>query len=162
MIEAVKAELQGEVLEFFPDPSIRPCSDCRFCREHPGCTLQDGWQALEQQIRRADRILIASPVWFGTLPGELLSMLSRLQSGFNARFFRREPQEKGKKGGILLTAGSTGGAEGAIQTATILLKEMGVEELFPPVCSLQTDRIPARQDQNALAGAKQLADFLNQ
>ncbi len=163
LVKVVKEHLQGEVLEIFAfDGAIRPCTDCRYCRTHQGCAIRDGGAALLERIAKSDCILIASPVWFGTLPGELLSMLSRLQSQFSAEFFRHEEKLGApKKGAILLAAGGAGGAEGAIQTATILLKQMDAAEIFPPVCSLKTDRLPASKDEAALEGAKKIAEYFN-
>ena len=163
LVQAVKARLQGEVEEIFAaESNVRPCTDCRYCRTHQGCAIQDGGAALLEKIAKSDRILIAAPVWFGTLPGELLSMLSRLQSQFSAEFFRHEGKLGApKKGAILLAAGGAGSAEGAIQTATILLKQMNAAEIFPPVCSLKTDQQPASEDKAALAGANTIAEYFN-
>lgn len=164
LVKAVKERLQGEAEELFAfDGAIRPCTDCRYCRTHEGCSIQDGGAELLKAIAESDCILIASPVWFGTLPGELLSMLSRLQCQFSAEFFRHEERLGApKKGAILLAAGGSGGAENAIQTATILLKQMNAKEIFPPVCSLKTDQQSASADEAALEGAKRIAEYFNQ
>ncbi len=163
LVKAVKERLQGEVEEIFAaESNVRPCTDCRYCRTHQGCAIQDGGADLLEKIAESDRILIASPVWFGTLPGELLSMLSRLQSQFSAEFFRHE-QKMGapKKGAILLTAGGSGGVENAIETATILLKQMNVTQWMEPVCAKETDRRPAAEDQGAVSGAIKIAEYFN-
>lgn len=162
LLDAFKKECQGQVREFFAfEGKIRSCTDCRYCRTHQGCAIQDGGQELMEAIAQSDCILIASPVWFGTLSGELLAMLSRTQQLFSAEFFRKEPKLASKKGGILLTAGGSGGTEGAIQTAAIILKQMGVSEIFPPICAKETDRRSASEDREALEGAKKLADYFN-
>ena len=163
LIQAVKEHLQGEVREIRAfEAGIRSCTDCRYCRAHADCAIRDGGKELLAAIRESDCILIASPVWFGTLPGELLSMLSRLQAEFSGHAFRGEPMPtRNKKGAILLTAGGSGGEENAIQTATILLKEMGAGEIFPAVCVKETDHRPASENVDVLEKAKQIAAFFN-
>ena len=38
---------------------------------------------------------------------------------------------------------------------------MNAKEILPPVCSLQTDRLPASEDEAALAGANTIAEYFN-
>lgn len=161
LIAALRTVLKGEVREIRAfDETVRPCVDCRFCRIHAGCAIQDRWQEIRDAIAESDCIIIASPVWFGALPGELLSMLSRLQADFSARVFRGEKAAfADKKGGILLASGGTGGENSAARIAGILLKEMGVSEFFSPVCAKETDRRPAAEEAEALVQG--LAEFLN-
>lgn len=140
-------ELPGEVrrIDAF-EAHVSPCLDCRYCREHPGCCIRDEMQEIYQAIEESDRIVIASPIWFGTLPGPLLSLASRLQTYFSAWFFRKEPKLCGKKGAVILTGGGTGGEDAAYATAVMLLRQMGVEGEVPMAASLHTDRVPAKED----------------
>ena len=64
-------------------------------------------------------------IYFEELSGMLLSVMSRLQTFFGARYVRREePIAKEKTGGILLTAGGIGPREKAESTAKMLLEHM--------------------------------------
>ena len=70
------------------DGAIKPCVDCRYCWEHPGCAIKDGMTEIYDWIADCDNVVIASPVYFSELTGPLLSVLSRVQTLFCGRFFR--------------------------------------------------------------------------
>lgn len=144
-------QLPGEVTELSAfEAKVSPCLDCRYCRTHEGCSIRDGMQDYYRMIEESDCVILAAPIWFGTLPGPLLTLMSRAQTYFSSRFFRKESILKEKKGAVILTGGGTGGAESAYRTACIILRELGVEGEIPLVTSLQTDRIPAAEDADAL------------
>lgn len=151
-------ELPGEVAEIRAfDVKVSPCLDCRYCRKSAGCSIRDGMQEIYRQIGESDCIILASPIWFATLPGPLLTLASRLQTYFSAAFFRKEqPFAAPKKGAVILTGGGSGGAEPAYDTAVMLLRQMGVKGEIPLVCSLHTDQTPAKEDADALAAVKEL------
>lgn len=69
------------------DAGIQPCRDCRYCRNHPGCSIQDSMEDIYAYIQECDNILIASPIYFSQLTGPLLCVASRLQTYWSARFF---------------------------------------------------------------------------
>ncbi len=161
LIKGLVQDLPGEVqiLNAF-EVKVSPCVDCRYCRTHSGCAIKDEMQEIYRMIGAADNVVIASPVWFASLPGPLLSLASRVQCGFSARFFRKEPQFSGKKGAVLLTAGGSGGVSAAYKTASILLRELGAEQIAPPVAAMHTDTVPAAEDEGAIAAVRSIAEFL--
>ncbi len=141
---------------------ISPCVDCRFCRAHYGCALKDGMDRVYDLVRECDNAVIASPIYFAGLTGRTLDVASRLQTFFSAARFRGEDARlKPKKGGIILTGGGSGGADRAAYTARLILRHVNCREIFPPVCSLKTDTVPARRDRDAAEGIKAMAEFLN-
>ena len=88
----------------------------------------------------------------------LLSVMSRLQTYFGARYVRREePIEKEKTGGILLTAGSIGPREKAESTAKMLLEQMRCRHVGT-VYAGRTDRTPVENQPEILAEVCALAD----
>ena len=56
---------------------IKPCVDCRFCWEQEGCCQKDEMQEIYDYINECDTIVIASPIYFAELSGQLLAILSR-------------------------------------------------------------------------------------
>lgn len=133
------------------DGGIKPCVDCRYCWEHPGCAVQDGMQEVYRWIQDCDNIVLGSPIYFSELTGQLLAVLSRLQALFCARFFRGEQAVlRGKKGAILLIGGGDGGMARAETTAKILLRQMGADTLFPVISFHDTNRRPAIEDAETL------------
>ena len=139
---------------------ISPCLDCRYCKEKSGCAIQDEMQEVYEYLKDCDNVLIASPVYFSELTGPMLSVGSRLQTYFCGRFFREE--ESGltpKKGAVLLVGGGDGKPDKAYETAKTLLRNMNCKEIFPLVCSHNTDRVPAIADVQAVAGVEEIVKF---
>lgn len=159
LIQAFQTRIGGDHIHIRAYQSqIRPCIDCRYCRSHPGCAIPDGMQQIYADIQTCNHIIIASPIYFSQLTGPLLSLLSRLQSIWCAKHFRNTSSGLlDKYGGVLLTGGGDGSSQRALETAECLLHIMGAE-LVGSVVSHQTDRLPASEDQTALAAAKALAD----
>lgn len=142
---------------------ISPCVDCRACKTRSGCAIQDGMQAVYGYIQECDNILIASPIYFSELTGKLLDVGSRLQTYFSARFFRKEtPVAKSKRGAIILVGGGDGSSEKAADTARTLLRLMNCKDIHELICSHDTDRIPAIEDAQALAGVESIVKFFMQ
>lgn len=162
LIAALEALLPGQVTRVDAyRADIGPCVDCRSCWTRPGCGVQDGWQALDAQIRRADNLVIASPLYFSALTGPLLSLLSRAQCYYASRSFLRQPlSQRPKAGGIMLVGGGDGRPDAARDTAKGVLRILGVQRMGPPVLSHNTDRLPAAQDPDAAAQVAALAEFL--
>lgn len=164
LVDRLISQLEGEYL--LADAyrwQFKPCLDCRACREKKGCVIRDDMQKVYDYMQDCDNVLIASPLYFSELTGELLSMFSRLQHFYSARYFRHEKTDIApKKGGIILVGGGDGGPDKALDTARGILRwYMNAKDVFPPVLSLKTDEIPAKDDPTALAQIDQLAAFFN-
>jgi multimeric flavodoxin WrbA len=164
LIEAFRGALAGEVLELSFFDGISPCVDCRDCWAKPGCSLDDGLRPLYPFFEACDNLVLASPVWFSELSGPLLNLCSRLvQPYFAARRFRNETPTVRKKNGVLiLTAGGEKNTEEkAAATAHTLFKSMNALPTVAFVSSLDTDNLPASQDEKALHQAREAAQLLN-
>ncbi len=142
---------------------ISPCVDCRYCKENSGCAIKDEMQEIYEYLRDCDNVLIASPVYFSELTGPMLSVGSRLQTYFCSKFFRKEESSlTPKKGAVLLVRGGDGSPEKAYETAKTLLKLMNCKEIYPLVCSHQTDKIPAIEDAQAVQGVEDIVRFFEE
>jgi len=163
LVNACLSNLVGEYkIVYTYDCNIKPCLDCRYCRENKGCCQHDGMQEIYQYIQECDNILIASPLYFSELTGQLLTVTSRLQTYFCAKFFRKEePINRKKKGAVILVGGGDGHIENAYGTACILLHLMNARDILPAVYSHNTDNTPSINDRAALQGAKDIALFFN-
>ena len=96
LIRELKAHLEGEIIEIsaFYD-RIAPCIDCRGCWETAQCVVHDGMDVIYGDD--FDNVVIATPVYFGTMPGAMLSLLSRMQPWHVATHFLTEPLEQRPK-----------------------------------------------------------------
>ncbi len=163
LIRILAANLKGdvEVVET-ASANIRPCRDCRKCWKEPGCSIKDRMRGVYDSIDAADNIVIASPIWFSELSAPLMNVLSRLQTYYCARAFRKEePIRKPKRGAVILVGGGDGSADRAFETAKILLHQMHTVDIFPPIVSHNTNRQPAEKDMAAISGLGVAAAFLN-
>ena len=114
-------------------------------------------------LSECDNILIASPVFFTELTGQLLAVASRLQTYFCARYFRKEtPIKKVKKGGVLLLQGGHYKAEKAADTAIVLLQTMNATDIAPVIFCLDTDNVAPGNNGPAMEKVREAAQFFNQ
>ncbi len=129
LIAALAAQLEGEVkIVRAYDADVKPCIDCRFCWKNNGCAVIDGMQAIYKDIQQADNIVIASPTYFSELSGQLLAVLSRLQTYWSAKYLRHEtPVPKKKRAGIIVVRGGEGMITRGIETAKVLLGDMNAK-----------------------------------
>lgn len=162
MIGELTRHLVGEVtvINAYEAP-IKGCVDCRYCFTHDRCAFKDFLET-DNLIREADNIVIASPIFFNEITGELLKILSKVQIYWSAVYLRGEQIiPKPKKGALMLAYAGQCTLKYPEHSARILLKMMRVEEIFPTVVSSDTDRVPARDDEACRQSLAELAAFLN-
>ena len=162
LIAQLRSRLQGEVIELSVFRSdIAPCVDCRSCWTTAKCAVRDEMQFIYDDD--FDNVVLASPVYYGTLPGQVLSLMSRLQPWHAAKFFLNRPLElREKKAAVILTAGGKGNADMALHHVRAMMRMLnahGYQEHW--ICSPDTDTIPAEQDEKAVADVLALALWLN-
>ena len=163
LLNELRRHLKGEIIELSAFRSdISPCIDCRSCWTTAQCIVKDEMQTIYNDD--FDNVVLASPVYFSTLPGQVLSLMSRLQPWHAATFFlNRPPEQRAKKAAVILTAGGKGNQDGTAHHIRALFKMLnatGYED--HTVCSPNTDTISAEDDAEALAKVASLADWLNQ
>lgn len=162
LLDAFLQKLHGEVRVVGAQDDIAPCCDCRYCWEHPGCAIRDGMQEIYGYLQECDNVVLASPIWFSSLSGPLLNIASRMQTLFAGRFRRGERQEPTKNGVLILTGAQRETRAAPEASALVILRTMGVKKpLVATVASLDTDRLSARQDEEALCAAQEAARRLN-
>ena len=69
------------------DQDIRGCMACGYCKSHGRCVYDDQVNEAAKLFEEADGLVIASPVYFASAPGTLVSFLDRLfySAGFDMR-----------------------------------------------------------------------------
>lgn len=163
LIDVLRGHLEGEAIEISAFRSgIAPCVDCRSCWETAKCAVQDGMQVIYDDD--FDNIVIASPVYYGTLPGSVLSLMSRLQPWHAAMFFLKKPlQLKPKKSAAILTAGGKGNEERAQHHLSAFFRMVNAKGFLDhTACSANTDVVPAWEDKRAVRGVLSVAQWLNE
>ena len=164
LVKELVSHLNGEIMIISSKNNISPCIDCRHCWENAGCPLNDEMQDVYPFIETCDNIVIASPIWFSTLSGPLLNMASRVQMLYASAFFRKAPVPLKPKKGVVIIVGAESGTEVVpTQNALTIMKFMNVHRpSVEKIYSLDTNNIPAKEDESALARCREVAYILNQ
>lgn len=164
LVNEMIKHLHGEVRiihTYYAD--ISPCIDCRYCWQNPGCSIKDGMQEVYELLKEVDNVILASPLYFSELTGELLSFASRLQLFYVSKGIRKDNafKLKNKNGALLISAGGdTKNLECALRRADIVFKHMNTHSIGSAF-TLNTNEIPAKEDYEALIRARELALELN-
>jgi len=91
--------VDAEVISF-AGLSIQSCTACGKCSEMGKCSIEDGLNEIIDKIRPAQGLIVASPVYFGTARGDLMSALQRI--GYVSR--KSDQFLAGKVGGAVAVA----------------------------------------------------------
>ena len=96
--------------------SIKPCQNCGGCEETGICVIKDQMTEVYSAIREADRIILASPIFFFCLSAQAKIMIDRCQCVWCEKYLLKKEIPQGSHGrkGLLLLAGG-------------MKKEIGVE-----------------------------------
>lgn len=162
MINELKKHLEGEVIEisaYYAD--ITPCVDCRGCWGNAKCVVEDDMKVIYEDD--FDNVLLATPVYFFDVPGPVLNLMSRFQPQHVAQYFLNNPIiRKEKKAGLIFTAGGRHNEDKAIPHSAVLFRLLnahGWEEHMAK--SVDTDTIPAWEDEKAMDDVANIAKWFN-
>jgi multimeric flavodoxin WrbA len=89
------------------DLNIRPCQDCGGCENTGECVWDDDMVQIAEAIRAADRIILASPIFFFTLSAQCKLMIDRCQAFWCEKYLLKQPIPEGPNGrkGLLIAVG---------------------------------------------------------
>ncbi|MDP2953505.1 MAG: flavodoxin family protein [Chloroflexota bacterium] len=96
--EALKgAEGKGAQVEkvVLADRNIHPCRGCGDCDATGICTLLDDMPLLLDKLRTADRLVLASPVYFLSVTAQTKAMIDRCQAQWAAKYLLKRPILRG-------------------------------------------------------------------
>jgi multimeric flavodoxin WrbA len=87
--------------------NIRPCQDCGGCDQTGVCVVMDEMTGISDAIRAADRIILASPIFFYGLSAQAKAMVDRCQPFWCEKYLLKRPIPAGPRGrkGLLLLVG---------------------------------------------------------
>ncbi len=104
-IEASGIDVQTYSLNLM---NIKPCQDCGGCNETGECIFEDDMSQIYDAIRSADRIILASPIFFFSVTAQVKTMIDRCQSFWCEKYLLKSPLKESKYGrkGLLLLIGA--------------------------------------------------------
>ncbi len=84
------------------DLKFSACLECADMKDDGSCIVDDEMQLLYAKIREADVLIMASPVFFGSLSAQSKAMIDRFQCAWRARYiFKRDVFKKKKSGAFI-------------------------------------------------------------
>lgn len=112
---------------------IRPCQNCGVCEKEGLCHIKDDMVDIALNIREADRIIIASPIYFFGLSAQTKIMIDRTQQFWCEKYLLKRPVEPGPFGrkGLLMVVGGMKreiGVKCSDATATAFFRSVNVLE----------------------------------
>jgi multimeric flavodoxin WrbA len=113
---------------------IRPCLNCGGCEEAGECIIKDDeMPKVYAAIREADRIILASPIFFSGLPAQAKAAIDRCQALWCEKYLLKREIPAGPTGrrGLFLAVGGMKmlkHAECANSTATAFFRSVSVPE----------------------------------
>lgn len=114
------------------DLAIQPCIGCGGCEKSGECVLEDDMTALYDRVNAADRIILASPIYFYGVTAQLKAFIDRTQALWSRKRLlqkRKKWQEDPQRQGFLVAVAATRGVkvfDGAVLTAKYAFDAMGV------------------------------------
>jgi multimeric flavodoxin WrbA len=135
LLKAVEAGAFGAGANFeiikLPRLNISPCVACGGCDETGKCVVMDDMQGLYDKILAADKIIIASPIYFYALSAQIKIFIDRLQAMWARKQLLRAagqwlPDDRHK--GYLVSVAATNGPrifEGAALCAKYAFDALG-------------------------------------
>ncbi|QVK17291.1 flavodoxin family protein [Mycoplasmatota bacterium] len=144
------------------DIKISSCTDCKICSYKSGCKVSDEMSNIYRLLERADTLIIASPLYFATLTGELVNLISRFQTFFAGKYIRKDENPQIKKGLFIVTAGGYWesmfvGVKETFKIIKLLFNFEETKELFIPNC----DKHKPLEDDFVINQIKILKEFIN-
>lgn len=113
--------------------NIKPCQDCGGCDKTGACIIKDDMNEIYDAIREADRIILASPIFFFGISAQAKIMIDRCQSFWCEKYLLKKTIPEGKYGrkGLLLLVGGMKkeiGMQCAEATAKAFFRTISVQE----------------------------------
>jgi len=112
-----------------PEKNIVPCQECGICEKKGFCPIDDDMQEIYPLLRRADIILMATPIFFYGPTAQMKALIDRSQVLWTRKYVHRltDPGRKWRDG-FLLALGATKGKnlfEGVNLTAKYFFDAVG-------------------------------------
>ncbi|NMA68535.1 MAG: flavodoxin family protein [Desulfitobacterium sp.] len=88
-----------------------PCLGCNACTKTGKCIQKDDIEYLQERLLAADRVIVAAPIFFMGINGQMKSVIDRMQPFWAWKYVLKKPLfpegPKKSRNGIFLSAGGT-------------------------------------------------------
>ena len=146
------------------DLDFRPCQECGGCDETGICVIKDDMRLVYKNIEEADRVIIASPIFFGSLSAQIKMMIDRFQSYWIRKYILKKPvsTKKNRKGIFLCASGSDKKEffENAKKTIRIFFMTISIKYSGDLFCGGIDEKAAIKKNKKMLAKAFKLGEAL--
>ena len=101
----------GEINNIYlRDLHINPCRHCDGCLKNGTCVVNDDMQPILKYLRSADRLVLASPIFFMSISAQMKAMIDRCQSLWAMKFVLKQSIPTnlgGERKGLFVAVGGT-------------------------------------------------------
>jgi multimeric flavodoxin WrbA len=106
-IRGVQERIRSVTVYQLSDLNLKPCLSCGHCDDTARCVIKDDMQEIHDKIRVADRIIVASPIFFFGVSAQTKIMIDRCQTFWAEKYVHKKPVMPGPYGrsGLLLLVG---------------------------------------------------------
>ena len=87
------------------DLRFKPCQECGGCDKTGKCIIEDDLEMVYEKVEEADCLIIASPIFFGSLSAQLKMMIDRFQCTWVKKYILKKRwgiSGKAKRRGVFL------------------------------------------------------------
>ncbi|MBW8041541.1 MAG: flavodoxin family protein [Planctomycetes bacterium] len=87
------AESSGAETEYIRlgDLKIAPCIECNSCYKQGTCIVEDDYQMLSSKMLEADRLILATPIFFMTFCAQAKTLIDRCQCLWAHKYVLKQP-----------------------------------------------------------------------
>ena len=120
------------------DLKFCPCQECEDITGDSVCVIDDDWHEVYKRIENADAIILASPIFFGSISAQSKMMIDRFQCVWRAKYIlKKDIFNRRKKGGFISVQASTrkdffDNAKSIVKNLFAVINVDYKEELFCP------------------------------
>ena len=83
--------------------TFSPCLECDDLKDDGSCIVKDDMQPVYKKIKETDALLVASPVFFGSLSAQTKAMIDRFQCAWRAKYILKNDIFRKKKVGAFIS-----------------------------------------------------------
>ena len=108
VIEGARSEGADVEHIIVPRYDIAPCIECNGCAKEGFCVVQDDFQSFYPKLERAERIVLASPMFFGHVTAQAKCLIDRCQCFYARKYMVKRPMPSlpaPRKGFLVSAAG---------------------------------------------------------
>ncbi len=110
--------------------NISPCREYYGCLKDGHCVIRDDMDSLYPKLLEADRIVVASPMFFYGVTAQLKAVIDRCQALWARKYVLKQTWPGTGREGAFIAVGATKGEtlfDGSIATVKYFFKTVGVE-----------------------------------